>query len=261
MSFVRELGFFRDLTKVNLKASTALKGAFTMQMIFMILNNLTFFAVWIIFFKNFRDIRGWTLPDMMNLMGFVAGAFGFSVVFFGGALRFSKMIFDGQLDVYLVQPKETLSFVVGSRSEASGWGDILTSILLFIWSDAFTDFKTFSVIVLIFFSGCLVFVATNILVHSVAFWISGFDEVARQIVEYLIVLSTYPQHIFQGFMKVLVFWILPAALLGYFPVTYLREPRAGLLFEILLASLAYISISLFIFKRGMRKYESGNRFL
>ena len=57
-SFRGTLRFFRELLIMNIKAPTALRTAFLMQMFFMMANNLVYFTVWWIFFGKFKEING-----------------------------------------------------------------------------------------------------------------------------------------------------------------------------------------------------------
>ena len=58
------LAFARALLATNLKATLALRGAFVMQVVFMALNNLTFFVFWWALMRRVPTIRGWQLGDV-----------------------------------------------------------------------------------------------------------------------------------------------------------------------------------------------------
>ena len=64
------------LLATNLKASLMLRGAFTIQVVFMALNNFTFFVFWWILMRRVPEIRGWRLPQVQVLFGMVAVAVG-----------------------------------------------------------------------------------------------------------------------------------------------------------------------------------------
>ena len=128
------LRFARALVSTNLKASLALRGAFWLQAIFMIANNAIYFSIWFIFFDRFEEIRGWRLGDVGALYGIVATSFGLCVVFAGGVRELARMIIDGDLDSFMTQPKNLLLHTLGSRTFASGWGDIASGIFLLTMS-------------------------------------------------------------------------------------------------------------------------------
>ncbi len=93
-------------------------------------NNLIFFLVWWILLDRVEEIGGWRLADMSLLYGVVAAAYGLSVVFAGGIRELARLVADGALDPLLTQPKSVLLHVGASRSRASGWGDLVSGVLL-----------------------------------------------------------------------------------------------------------------------------------
>ncbi|HKF68509.1 MAG TPA: hypothetical protein VKB36_18305, partial [Vicinamibacterales bacterium] len=70
------LSFTRALVATNFKATLALRGAFVVQVVFMVLNNLTFFVFWWALMEHVTTLRGWRLGDIQMLFGIVAAAFG-----------------------------------------------------------------------------------------------------------------------------------------------------------------------------------------
>ena len=96
----------------------------------MISNNLIFFALWWIFFRQFNDIAGWQLADMLLLTIIGSGGYGLSQICFGGLKNLSASIVNGDLDPFMTQPKNLLLHLAGSRSITKGWGNVITAVLL-----------------------------------------------------------------------------------------------------------------------------------
>ena len=86
------LAFASALLTTNLKAAAALRGAFVIQVVFMVLNNLTFFVFWWALMRRVPDLRGWRLGDIQVLFGIVAAGFGLTVTLAGSNL-FWMMVF------------------------------------------------------------------------------------------------------------------------------------------------------------------------
>ena len=76
---VNNIVFARALSATNLKAAVALRGAFLVQVVFMALNNFTFFVFWWVLMRRVPSLRGWRIGDMEVLFGIVAAAFGLTV--------------------------------------------------------------------------------------------------------------------------------------------------------------------------------------
>lgn len=251
--------FTLALLGTNLRAAYALRASFWLAVCFMIANNLIFFTVWPIYFNRFEDVGGWRLPEMCLLYGATAFAWGLHVTFAGGLRNMAQTITDGDLDSFLVQPKNVLLYVAASRSFPSGIGDLISGSFLIALSGYVTLAKL-PMIVLMLAAGGLIYTATAIIAHSLAFWLGQVNGLARQFSEFLIMFSVYPQTIYGGFLKVLLFTVVPAGFIGYLPVETVREFRWEPFLATLGAAVAYAGLALAVFRRGLARYESGNRF-
>jgi ABC-2 type transport system permease protein len=224
----------------------------------MMLNNLAFFATWWLLFERFPRIGGWQIGDLLTLFGVVATGFGASMVLVGGWRDLARVIRDGELDSYLVQPKPVLVHVVGSRTVASGWGDLASGLGMLLVSGALEPAKLPATGVAVLASAC-VFTANGILVQSLAFWIEGMDALARQISEFTLTFSLYPRPLFSGGVSVLLYTVLPAGFVGFVPAELVRAPSLALAAAAIGAGLFWIALALAVFQRGLARYTSGNR--
>jgi len=70
--------------------------------------------------------------------------------------------------------------------------------------------------------------------------------------------STYPGSIFQGWVKVLTFTLIPAAMLGHVPVDAIRHPGIVPVLGIVAVAIAGVISARTVFTVGLRQYQSGN---
>jgi ABC-2 type transport system permease protein len=252
------LAFLGAQVATSLKASMALRAAFWMQVVLMALNDILFFCIWWIFFARYPEVRGWTLHDMYAGYGYVALTYGLYTLLAGGARDLAHGIVRGELDVLLTQPRAVLPRIALSRSNASGWGDLAFGLLLLVLSGQAGGGRIPAVLVLTVASA-LVIVATAVLVNSLAFWVGEMDGLPRQILEFLLVFSLYPSPIFTGALRVVLFTLLPAGFVGFLPAEFLHEPSAYALLGTLGGAAAWCALAAWVFHRGLRRYESGNR--
>jgi ABC-2 type transport system permease protein len=252
------LRFLRALIATSLKESFANRAAFWLQAGFMLLNDLIWMATWWVFFARFDRLGGWTLVDMTVLYAMVAGAVGLSVVFGGGVRELARSIAEGGLDAFLAQPKPVLLHALGSRTSSSGWGDLANCVLLLGLAGALR-WETLPWIVVGTLAGAVVFLSIGVIVHSLAFWAGSIQTLARQAWEFVISFSLYPDTIFHGALRVLLFTGIPAAFVGWFPSGLVRAFTVeGLLWT--LAGATVFPIAAFaVFHAGLRRYASGNR--
>jgi ABC-2 type transport system permease protein len=257
--YEHDLRFARALVGMNLRASLALRASFCLQAAFMFLNNLFFFSMWLIFFNRFSDVRGWDLGDMTVLFGVVAAGAGLFAIFAGGSQQLARMIVDGELDPLLAQPKSPLLQSVGSRSVASGWGDFATGVV-FLGIAVSHHPAALPVAVVAALCSATVFVASAVVIHSLAFWLGRMETLARQVWEFQITFGLYPASLFSGLLKLFLFTVIPAGFVAYLPADLVRTPGWLLAGALLAGTAAYSAFAFVVFHRGLRWYESGNRF-
>ena len=253
------LAFARALVATNLKATLALRGAFVVQVVFMALNNFTFFVFWWALMRHVPSIRGWRLGDIALLYGIVAVAFGWAVSLAGGFSHLGRFIEEGDLDTLLTQPRSVLVYALGLRSQPSGVGDVLSGMMFIFWSGEVSS-STLPLLVAAIVAGSLIFVACGIVFFSLAFWLGKVETVSRQLWELLITFSLYPEPLFGGALRLALFTLLPAGFVGYIPMRVVQTPSVQDMVLLVGGAIAYLGLAVMVFERGLRRYASCSRF-
>lgn len=252
------LRFLRALVATSLKESFANRGAFWIQAVGMFVNDVIWIAVWAIFFARFEHLAGWTLHDMVALYAVTAGAVGIAVITGAGVRDLARTIAEGSLDVFLVQPQPALLHAVGSKTSAAGWGDLANCVLLLAvtgqWSLAAAPWVVVGAL-----AGAAVFLSIGVIVHSLAFWLGSMQVLARQVWEFTITFSLYPESIFPGALRVLLYTAIPAAFIGWFPSGLVRSFSLSGLAWCLAGAVVFPVVAAVVFHLGLRRYASGSR--
>jgi viologen exporter family transport system permease protein len=257
--FWQTLRFAVALVGTSLRSSVALRGAFWLQVAFMILNDVAFFAMWWILFSRFEEIGGWRLGDMMTVYGIVAPGYGLAVVFAAGSRRLARAIVDGELDSRLTQPKPVLLHAVASNSTASGWGDVIAGAGM-LWLSGRYGLGDLPLIAFAIGTSALSFVAVAVIFQSLAFWMGDVEQLARHLWEFTLNFALYPQPLFAGAISFLLYTLLPAGLVGFLPVELVRHPSADVAVLAVSGMFTLWAVASAVFALGLRRYESGNRF-
>ena len=253
------IGFAFALARTSLAASMAQRGTFLMQAGLMALNNAIFFTFWIVLLHRVHTVRGYDLHTMTVLYGTVAAGVGLAMVVAGGVTQLARMIHEGELDAVLAQPKPTLLCVLGRRSGASGVGDVCTGIAMIAMSGA-VHVTAIPAIVLAIVASAVVMVSAGVMFGSAAFWLGPVHAATRQLYELVILFAIYPESLFGGVLRVLLFTLVPSAFVGYVPARLVQAPTLGLGAELLVVAGAYAMLATWVFGRGLRSYCGGSRF-
>jgi ABC-2 type transport system permease protein len=252
-------GFTRALVATNVKAAAALRGAFVLQIVFMALNNVTFFVFWWALMRRVPDLRGWELADIEVLFGIVAAGFGLAVTLAGGVWDLGRIIDDGELDTLLTQPKPVLLHALGLRLKASGFGDLISGLAFLAFSGRVT-LHALPFLAAAIAASAVVHLACGIVFFSLTFWLGRIDTFARQLWELTITFALYPEPLFGGALRLALFTVLPAGFVGYLPARVVRTASILDALVLMFAAAAYLALAVALFTRGLRRYSSGSRF-
>ena len=257
----RQIAFVVALWKTNLLSAMEYRVSFLTQVFGMMLNNAIYFVFWIIFFARFEEINGWDLVDMLFLFGVVATGFGAGTYLFGNAVRLSSLIASGQMDYYLSLPRPVLLHALASRSNASSAGDFTYG--LFSFGAAIFFSGSFGGLMFLRFTlGCLasivVLISFLVLVQSLTFWIGNTSLLTRHAFNAIVTFSLYPITLFDGTAKLLLFTLIPAAFIGALPAEFVRRFDLLQLVQICAGGAVFLLLAVYVFYRGLRRYESGS---
>ncbi|NJN18209.1 MAG: hypothetical protein HC822_19110 [Oscillochloris sp.] len=253
----RELRFLLALWQANLQSAMEYRAAFFTQVFGMILNNGLYFLFWIVFFQRFEQVRGYGLSDMALLFGMVACSFGLGVFFFGNVTNLSEVISEGKLDYYLSLPRPVLLHALASRSHASGFGDLTYGVISFLVVGPHSLDSALR-FVLGVICGAAVFIGFLVLVNSLAFWAGSAGQLGQQALTALVTFATYPVNLFDDAARLVLFTVMPAALIGTVPSSFVRSFDWSTMALLAFAAIGFLALAIIVFQRGLRRYESGS---
>lgn len=243
--------------KFNISSVMEYRVSFLVQCFGMILNNSAFIFFWWILFNNVNTIGGYGFRDEMMLWSIMSSSFGLCFILFGNVNQITRMILNGELDTYLLQPKDPLINILCSKTIVSAWGDTLYGVILFFVIRGF-DIINFLMFLLFCITGALIFASVLVTLHALSFYSGNTEGLAQLTTEFLISFSIYPEGIFSDGVRYLLYTIIPVAFIVYIPARIMNNFSLLLLLEVFGVTLIWIVIAYSMFYSGLKKYESGN---
>ena len=222
----------------------------------MILNNACMIVQWIVLFSIKDNMGGYTFKQVLLLWGVAAGTYGVSRFFFKKSFNLSETINSGKLDAYIVQPKNILLSTITSDIEVSALGDMSFALIVyFIYGFNVTTF-----ILYLFFciTGGIMLTAISVILNSLSFWLNNADMISDVGNSLMVNFATYPDGIFKGITKWLLFTLVPVGIVDYIPIKVLIEFNPYLLLINMGVCLFLIILAWLIFYKGLRRYSSSN---
>ncbi|MBI5842610.1 MAG: ABC-2 family transporter protein [Chloroflexi bacterium] len=254
---MKEFKFLLAIWKANLQSVMEYRASFLLQVLGMMANNFIYFAIWIIFFNRFKEVRGWGIGDMYVTFGVLASAFGLVSLFFGNAFNLSDIISKGRLDYYLSMPRPVLLHTISSRMISSGMGDFTYGFISYALSGHFSP-DGLARFILGTLLAATVFAAFLILVQSLAFWLGMMSNFTNLALNAMLSFGIYPITIFDNYAKFILFTIIPAAFMGAIPAEFVRSFSWQVLMELLIGAAVFLFMAVAVFRLGLKRYESGS---
>ncbi len=242
--------------KYNIMREMLNKVTFLSNILFMVLNNATFLIQWTILLSLREDVGGYTMREILILWGLAASSHGLSHVLFARVFSLPELVINGKLDAYLVQPKSVLLGVMTSSTSASAIGDVVYGFLLLCLSGC--GFGGFCLFLLFTVTGAVVIIAFALLLGSLSFWFVRADVLQNNLVNGMISFATYPDGIFEGPVRFLLYRVIPVGMAIYQPVHVIAAFEPHALLEVVGYAALLMTVAVFVFYRGLRRYSSSS---
>src|SRR3989344_6349914 len=256
----KDILYFIAQTKYNIKNAHALRSSFWVGVWSMVLNNFSFFIMWMLFMKATGPINGWSAMDVFGMLGVAMTCFGFAHGFFYGIIDLPQFVMRGTFDSVLLAPVNSFLKLSGSSFSVTAYGDLLMRLGVMIFYGVYAHFSLYSIILFIItlILGCVLFVAIRLLCALVVFFIHDGEVISTQIFEIFLRPGLYPGAIFPGKLKIFCMTIVPTLITSAVPIDVVKIKSISFLIFIFMITLVWIFFTYFMFKISVRRYESGN---
>ncbi len=258
---IRSLGSYLKLAatyvRFNFRAQLEYRGAFFSQVASMFINDGAWVVFWLLFFKRFPVLHGWSLTDVIALWAILTAGFGLAYGIMGNAIQLAGCIAQGEIDAWLLQPRAVLPHLLLGRSAPSAWGDALFGYIVYL-GFVRPDWPRMVAFILLSLAVGVAFIGFGVLAGSLSFFLGNAGALADQWRNTLISFSTYPPTLFQGTVKILLYTVIPAGFVSYLPVEALRSMSPIYALLSIGGALSLLGAGTGSFYLGLRRYESGN---
>lgn len=246
-----------EVVKTNLMAAMEYRVSFIMQILAMVANDTMMIFLWVIFFQKFGEINGWTFRDTVMLWSITTINFAIVMAMTRGVFELAKTITRGELDYYLAFPVDTLWYVSVSQMSVPAAGDLVFGIILYL---LYGDLSLKGVALFAFLCVTTAWIFFNfiVLTQSIAFFVGNFEEAAEQWYHMLLGFTLYPQTVFHGVLKMLMFTLVPAFFIATLPVEIINFFSWEKIWWLFGFGLITFILAIGLFRLGLKKYESGN---
>lgn len=252
----RHLRFMFTCMRYNLAREMENRGAFIAQVVGMMANNAIMLLQWVILFSFTDVIGGYGFKDVVLLWGLSASTFGFSHMLFMNVRLLPGYITGGKLDAYLVQPKNALVNVACGRMGVSAVGDLIYGMVLALIIRP----DPFSFLMFLFFTitGGLILTSFYTLSGCLAFFLVNSEDLSDALNGIIVNFATYPEGLFSGAAKWLMFSLIPVGFTVYIPLRFFMTFEWRWFAAVAGFTAGLVWLAFWVFNRGLKRYSGSN---
>lgn len=138
----------------------------------------------------------------------------------------------------------------------SALGDMVFAIIVyFIYGFTIRGFILF---ILFSITGGLMITAISVILNSLSFWFNNADMIAESGNGLMVNFATYPDGIFKGITKWLLFTIIPVGIVNYIPIKAIIDFNPTLLLINVVGCIILVTLAFLVFYLGLKRYSSTN---
>lgn len=248
--------------KKNFQNAKELRSAFITSIVGMCINNTAFIYLWINFGAAVGDINGWGKYDIIGLNGFCAISYGIVFSFFYGIGNIPRYISSGNLDKYLLTPKNTLLKIATSAVSTSAIGDLIFGLICCVLYIFLVNLSLVQVLLSLVFiiTTSIIFFAFTLISVSLSFYFMEGDNISNGVFQIFLTPSLYHGGAFNKVLRIIFTFVIPALLVGAIPVEILKDISLLKIFGVLGLSIFWLAVSILFFYKSLKRYESNNFF-
>lgn len=247
--------------KLHIKKDMEYKASFILSFFSQILVFFSYYFMTISLFTKFNNIKGFTLYEVLLCFSVIQFGFSFNECFARGIDRFDSLIIKGDFDRLLLRPKNILLQCLIAEADMVKLSRVIQSLIILIISliNLNINWSILKVITLIFMliSSILIFFGVFLLAASYCFITINGLEIRNAITDGGKHMAQYPIGVFKkGFVLFFTF-IIPYALVNYYPLLYFIGKSNKITYMLSpLLLVIYLIPTILIFNKGSKKYMS-----
>ena len=254
------------LVGARVRSQLQYRVSFALQLVGAFCLSFTDFLAVLIIFQHLPYLAGWSLGEVAFLYGTSYIAFQLTDMVVGHLDRLPEQIQRGDFDMVLIRPLGALFQVLTSDFELRRLGSMSQGLVVFLIALSLVPIHWTAgrvlMLMLIPLNGAAIFGSVWVLGATTSFWTVRTMEIVNAFTYGGNRLTSYPMHIYAGWLQRLFIFVIPLAFVNYFPSLYILgkpDPLGAPDFVRFLAPLVAVVLMLIAWRVwgfGVRHYRS-----
>lgn len=258
---INSIQLYMHYVSINVRSAMQYKTSFFLSVMGQFLVSFNVFLGIYFMFQRFSNVKGFTYSEVLLCYGIVLMEFSLAEMFARGFDSFSGMVRQGSFDRVLVRPRGEVLQVLGSKFELTRMGRMFQAMVMFVYgivkSEIAWNIPKVITVIFMLIGGMALFSGLFLIYAALCFFTLEGLEFMNVLTDGAREYGKYPIGVYGKRMLQFTTFVIPYALVQYYPLLYLlgRVKSPIYIFLPLLAMLFLIPCYL-LWKFGVRHYKS-----
>lgn len=254
----RRAGIFLEGLRVAVSNAAAYRANFFMTVTIVLLGNILFPIVTILIYGAGASFPGWTFWEVLLVQAIFTISSGISGMFFNGVFWQTNLsIREGTFEVVLLKPLNPLFWLLVSSIQLENAGTVAGGLVMLALALANTGGVTALgalASIVLFAGGVCVMLGITLVMSATAFkWVgnSRIPEIFDSILNF----AKYPQDIFPTAIRGVSSFVLPIAMIAFFPAGALLGRLTPAYLLALIPCAVFLALGVALYRAMIHLYE------
>lgn len=258
---ISPLKLYLHYISINIRSMMQYKTSFILTAIGQFLVSFNVFLGVFFMFQRFSNVKGFEYSEVVLCFSIMLLEFSLAEMYARGFDVFPDMVRNGTFDRVLVRPRSEILQVLGSKFELTRIGRMLQAVVMFIYgvTKSHVNWSVSKVLTVIFMliGGTALFTGIFLIYAALCFFTLDGLEFMNVLTDGAREYGKYPVSIYGKRMLQFTTFVIPYALVQYYPLLYILD-RTLEPFYIFLPLLAILFLipCYGLWRFGVRHYKS-----
>jgi len=220
--------------------------------------NILFPLVTILIYRAGASFPGWDFYEVLLMQSVFTMSNGLACIMFSGVLWTTMQhIREGSFEIVLLRPVNPLLFLIVTNFDAGSAGLIIGGAVLFGFSVSQTGIVSIAVIpqfLLLFAAGFAVMAGMQMIMAATSFKWVGNSRIP-EIFDSIMTFGKYPVTIFPKAVQVIAAFVIPVAMIGFFPASALLGRLDPIALIAVVPCVLFMLFGFWLYQYMVRLYE------
>ena len=255
------LRLYKKYLLIQLQGMMQYKTSFVLTAIGQFLVSFNVFLGVYFMFQRFHEVDGFTYSEVLLCFGITLMEFTLAEAFARGFDTFPGIVRSGEFDRIMVRPRNEIFQVLASRIELTRVGRMFQAVIMFVYgiseSQVQWSFSKVLAVIFMLIGGTAVFTGIFLIYASLCFFTIEGLEFMNVLTDGAREYGKYPVSVYGKQVLKFCTFVVPYALIQYYPLCYLLERDSRWWYPALpLAAAAFLIPCYGLWRLGVRHYKS-----